>query len=478
VNKQKNADSTLSRGYGTLAGLGVISAAIFAVPSTLLLEPLPGAEAYLVTVAGLATGLACMSLPWERMDPRWLHGIGVLVTIEAAWAVAVFGYAYMAFYFLIAVSVAYATPDPRALLPHLALIGLALFGPVLYGPGEPKSILQMALVVYPLLVLTAGIFAYLRQRMVSDRRSYALFAEETLSLANRIAGSPIAAPSRSRPSPEEDLPALASLRVSTRAAAAAACLLSLPLIGSGLAVAGVKLPGFATESFGSFGIELPNQGESTGGEASAQGGTETGVVRHANRDSSSEFEASTAENAKSGPSDLAPAGIESAGGRQEGPAGSQATGPPNDARPDGPAPDLPAAPDSPGAGSVNDALDETLADVSDLLNALDMPELSGGDGHHGSDQPEEERPRDSAGEAAGDDSDESAERSGDRFAGAGDEIDEGGRQDAEEDDSERCDERAGDDHATPDPRCTDTDLSGATGHRRQDAVVSLGSGIR
>ena len=106
-------NSSLTRGYGTLGGLGIIGAALFAVPSTLLLEPLPDPDAYLSTLAGLATGFVCLALPWERMNPRWLHLFGVLATVEAAWAVAVFGQAYVAFYFLIAVSVAYMAANAR-----------------------------------------------------------------------------------------------------------------------------------------------------------------------------------------------------------------------------------------------------------------------------------------------------------------------------------------------------------------------------
>ena len=256
----ETVSSTLTRGYGTLAGLGIIGAAIFAVPSTLLLEPQPQPEAYLSTVAGLATGLACMALPWERIDARWLHLVGVLATVEAAWAVAVFGQAYTAFFFLIAVAVAYVTPDPKSLLPHLVLIGLVLFAPVAYGPEDARSTIQMALVVYPLLVLTAGIFAYLRQRMVADHRSYRLFAEETLALSTRIAGHPIPAAEHRAPAEDSEIPAWWSrLPVSARGFAATACVFALPLVGSGLAVAGVKLPGFAADTFSSVGIELPNQ---------------------------------------------------------------------------------------------------------------------------------------------------------------------------------------------------------------------------
>ena len=253
-------NSKLVRGYGTLAGLGFIGAALFAVPSTLLLEPVPPASSYLLTVAGLLSGFICIALPWERMDVRWLHVAGVVATIEAASAVAVFGMPYVAFFFLVAVSVAYVSPDPRPVAGHLAFIGLALLGPLAYGPESAKATLQLALVVFPLLALTTGIFAYLRMRMVADHHSYRRFAEQTLALATRIAGRPLSAV-EIPPQSSRIINWTARLCVPARVAGAFAVILSVPLVGAGLAAAGVRLPSVATQSFHSVGIELPNQGE-------------------------------------------------------------------------------------------------------------------------------------------------------------------------------------------------------------------------
>lgn len=251
--------STLARGYGTLAGMAIIGAAALAVPSTLFLDPRPESEAYLSTVAAIMVGLICMALPWERMDARWLHFVGVLATVLAAVAVALFGPTYVAFYFLIAVAAAYMSSTWRELLAQIALIAVALFGPIWWGPQEPAATVHVALVVFPLLCLSTGIFAYLRRRMVADQSSYRVFAEETLSLASRIAGHPLASDKSLQAG--RDLPLWSlSQRVSTRAAAAAACVLAVPLIAAGLAAGGVKLPSFAAEKLGDVGIELPNQG--------------------------------------------------------------------------------------------------------------------------------------------------------------------------------------------------------------------------
>ncbi len=383
--------STLTRGYGTLAGLGIIGAALLAVPSTLLLDPAPPPEAYLSTVAGLVTGLACIALPWERMDPRWLHLVAVLATVEAAWAVAVFGRTYLAFFFLIAVAIAYVTPGTKSLLPHLTLIGAAIFGSVLYGPESPRSTLQVALIIYPLLVVTAGIFSYLRQRMVSDHRTYRLFAEETLSLANRIAGTPVSAPQTRQLAGDADLPAWSRLRVSARASAAAACILALPLIGSGLAVAGVKLPGFATDYFGSVGIELPNQDAASEADASSEAPS---IARaeglHPARDANhsppepaavGDGRADLGGSPPEGSPDRGGAGSNSAEAPSDGPAGDDPTPPPGPVGSGGNDPDDAASPgDARPANQLEDVLGKTLTDVDDMLGGINPEDLEESNG--------------------------------------------------------------------------------------------------
>lgn len=438
--KRGPVNSTLSRGYGTLAGLGITGAAIFAVPSTLLLEPLPPAEAYLVTVAGVVTGLACMALPWERLNPRWLHLVGALATVEAAAAVAVFGHVYAAFFFLIAVAVAYVTPDARSLLPHLGVIGVALLAPLAFGPATAKETLQMALVVFPLLCLTAGLFAYLRQRMVADRSSYRVFAEETLSLATRIAGRPLPG---SRPvSDASDIPGWSRhVRVSSRVAGAAAAILALPLVSAGLAVAGVRLPVFAAETLRSVGIELPNQDEEAHRESEAMakdalpgldpGATppDVGAAQPRRPDARS-----GREEGDPGSADAVKSGSRAAGplsGGSAGPAGPIAGTPPgSEPRPPASAAQQPTQ-DRGGPssdGTVAQALEEAMSGIGGII-----------EGQRRSD-PEAESPPE-----------EDSKRIGYRFPGSGDEVDQGAGQNTEEDGGEGCDESAADDDPAADP---------------------------
>ena len=175
-------------------------------------------------------------------------------------------------------------------MPHVALIGVAILAPIVYGPEDARSTIQLALVVYPLLVLTASLIAYLRQRLVADHRSYRLFAEETLALADRIAGYSLSAQQPAPVEVRDGLPDWSRYRVSARASTAAAAILALPLVTAGLAAAGVKLPGFADRTFGNVGIDLPNQSdgieaviierqESSDGSEARPGGPEGKAMR-------------------------------------------------------------------------------------------------------------------------------------------------------------------------------------------------------
>jgi hypothetical protein len=267
----------LARAYGTLAGFGFVGAALMMLPSTRLLEPAPAPEAYLLTLLSLVTGLVCLAVPWDLIDPRWLHLIGAAAIAETAATVAVFGQLYVALFFLIGVLVAYIAPDGRTLAVQLGLICAAVVGPILYGPDSAKSSLAVALVVVPVLLVTTLLFSYLRLKMVHDRRAYHRFAEQTMTLSSQIAGRPLG-PLGLAPQPEP-IPWLSGIRPPVGALAACAAVLGIPLLTGGLAAAGVKLPGPAAAAFESVGIELPNQEDSADGATSVSGTERRATVR-------------------------------------------------------------------------------------------------------------------------------------------------------------------------------------------------------
>ncbi len=354
----------LARAYGTLAGFGFIGVALLTLPSTRLLEPLPAPEAYLLTLAGLVTGLVCIAIPWDWIDPRWLHVIGVVATAEAAATVAVFGQPYVAFFFLIAVLVAYVAPDARTIGLQLGMICAALFGPVIYGPDDARSALNVALVVAPVILLTSGLFSYLRLKMVHDRRAYHRFAEQTLVLSSQIAGRQLG-PS-GRLAEAEPVPQISYARPPVALVAGIAVVLGLPLFAGGLAAAGVRLPELAREPFESVGIELPNQEADPAPATEVVGRGESGRAARGGGDSGGGSATGAPEPAAA---QLDPSAVDRTEGG--GPAAEPANIPPPALPPptgDGePAPE-PAQP--PAGGPLESPLDDLLDDATQGLQGI------------------------------------------------------------------------------------------------------------
>ena len=373
-------DPNLARAYGTLAGYGFIGVSLLTFPSTLLLDPQPDPEAYFLTLAGLLTGLCALAIPWDLIDPRWLHLLGIVATAETAATVAVFGQPYVALYFLIAVLVAYISPGARTLALQVGVICMALFGAALWGPESVRESLNVALVTAPSLLLAVALFGYLRLKMVSDRRAYHRFAEQTLVLASQIAGREFGSPApMSRREPVERL---SGVRPPGRLIAGAAVTVGLPLFAGGLAVAGVHLPGVAQEPFEQVGIDLPNQeapvtavaperrgparaATATGGHEKAvkRVDRETGPAQAAGGESA----APTTPEAATDTSRTAPPTPE-----------TPASSPPSGEEPETPAatPEVPAEP-----SPIDDVLDQAQETIQGVLDQvkLDQPPPAGGD---------------------------------------------------------------------------------------------------
>jgi hypothetical protein len=179
-------DSELPR-LGRIAGVLFITASLFAVPSAALIEPGPPVADYLVAASGIAIGLGCLLVPWERLSRRWLHLVIVLGTALVAMGIEVFDEGdYSFFYVIVGIYAAYVVPDRRALAIHLAVITAALFAPLALDPGDSGSEARHALVTLPVMLI--GTIAVYWQRIGLEAReaSQRAFAAEAIELAMRI----------------------------------------------------------------------------------------------------------------------------------------------------------------------------------------------------------------------------------------------------------------------------------------------------
>jgi hypothetical protein len=377
------------------AGFLFLGASVSSIPSLLLLEPQPALEVFLLPLAGIVTGLLCLSMPWQRLPWSWTtHAVLALATIEIAVAVEVADRGYALFYVFVAVLAAYALPSRREIAAQLALISLALLLPLLYG-GDIREVLWQATLAAPALALAAGTVTYLRERLEAKQRLYRRFAEEVLDLALRIRGEP--APIRRVPAVTREgreaviaagqgLNELAGraaslgIRRARRSTTArigtliVGMVLAGPFATVGLATAGVSVPEPLREPFEKLGIELPNQAAAGPSATSTQTRVSTdSVAKAAGATQSERRDAGRKGHARPAPDTTNRARERSTSPGQQGGGATQAS-----ETAEAPAPNTPAPPEDPAISEPGGApqrggtpssgpLDDVLDAPSDLL---------------------------------------------------------------------------------------------------------------
>ena len=152
------------RGYGQLAGWATLIACVLAVPSSLLLEPLPDPIDYLPTVLGAIIGVILIRFPWERHSVSAFHLVGIVAALDIALAVRTFTPLYAYFYFLVAIYIAYVYADWNQVVPHLLFLSLLTCLPIIHSPETTREGLRIALFAIPVLWMAAGIVSYLAKR--------------------------------------------------------------------------------------------------------------------------------------------------------------------------------------------------------------------------------------------------------------------------------------------------------------------------
>ena len=177
------------RRLGRLAGILMIVGALVSLPARLVLEPTPEAYEHLIGLGSALSGVALLLAPWERISANWLHVGMIVATLEIASAVAVFSDDYAFFLVLVAMFVAYVIRDRTVLLAYALFLVLALLAPLAYADADLTEQAHHILVALPVLVIAAAIVRYLRDTLERRERQYRGFANEAVSLAERIRGA-------------------------------------------------------------------------------------------------------------------------------------------------------------------------------------------------------------------------------------------------------------------------------------------------
>jgi diguanylate cyclase (GGDEF)-like protein len=156
---------------GRLAGLLFLVGSLGSIPVNQLFEPAVDARAHLITGLGVASGLLCFVLPWDRIAERWFHVLPPIAALEVAitmWGVAPHGDAYMWFLVFIVVFAAYAFESRRAVVAHVSVSVAMLSVPLLTAPaGELENVIAECLVALPILLVAAGVVVHLRERLTA-----------------------------------------------------------------------------------------------------------------------------------------------------------------------------------------------------------------------------------------------------------------------------------------------------------------------
>jgi hypothetical protein len=144
---------------GRLAGLLFLVGALGSIPVNQLFEPAVDARAHYVTMLGIASGLLCFVLPWDRIAANWFHLLPPIAAVEVAitmWGVEPHGLAYAWFLVFIVVFAGYAFESRVAVAAHVLGAAAALAVPAATTTGDQvANVIAESLVALPILLVTA-----------------------------------------------------------------------------------------------------------------------------------------------------------------------------------------------------------------------------------------------------------------------------------------------------------------------------------
>jgi diguanylate cyclase (GGDEF)-like protein len=160
------------RGAWRLAGVLFIGGALSTLPALFVLEQPVEPWVYGLTAMGVLSGIICLTLPWERLDERWLGVVPFLATIQIAVAVAATHYVFTYLYFFVALYVALVFPSPRQMAPYLLFIAAALLVPFIYESEPVRRTMLWILAVAPGVMFLAVVVGRLTANLEASREAY------------------------------------------------------------------------------------------------------------------------------------------------------------------------------------------------------------------------------------------------------------------------------------------------------------------
>jgi diguanylate cyclase (GGDEF)-like protein len=166
------------RGAWRLAGLLFVAGALTTIPASLLLEDPIESWNYVLTALGILSGIACLVLPWQRLDERWLALVPVAATAQIAAVVALTDPVFIYLYFFVALYIGLVFPATPQMWPFLTLIMLAMLAPLVYESAPTRETLLWVLAAAPFAALSAVVIGRLTSGLQASREAYRRLSTE------------------------------------------------------------------------------------------------------------------------------------------------------------------------------------------------------------------------------------------------------------------------------------------------------------
>ncbi len=167
------------REAGRLGGVLFLAGAAMALPSLLVLDPLPAAWVFGVVAAALIAGLACLRVHWSALPPAALHAIPLAGTAAITAVMAGThgqGDLFAWLYVLVIVLVAYSFSDRIVMGAYVVLVSIACAAPLADSSVSNADTVRSLLLCVPSLTVAACVVTYLRERLEAGRDAYARLA--------------------------------------------------------------------------------------------------------------------------------------------------------------------------------------------------------------------------------------------------------------------------------------------------------------
>src|SRR4051812_13600221 len=127
-------DAAGRRAIGRIAGILFSAGGLATVPAYRLMEnPTPPQAVQLLPLLAFLSGLACFSVPWDRLRAAWFHLVPALGVAEvglSVWALGAHGNVVSWFFVFVVVFAALAFRERLAVAGHVAFASIVLAAPM------------------------------------------------------------------------------------------------------------------------------------------------------------------------------------------------------------------------------------------------------------------------------------------------------------------------------------------------------------